>query len=136
MLIVRSRNGVPVRLTEERWRHIVDRHPEMDGQREKVLETLAGRLYLDGVPVSQAVVQKGDVMEAVVKILEKPAEVSWDYDEEADVLYLSVGEPKSAIGVDLGEGVIARYDEKHKELVGVTLIGLRARLLRELDQKR
>ena len=24
MLIVRSRNGVPVRLTEERWRHVVD----------------------------------------------------------------------------------------------------------------
>lgn len=41
MLIVRSRNGVPVRLTEERWRHIVVRHVEIDGQRDKVLETLA-----------------------------------------------------------------------------------------------
>jgi hypothetical protein len=42
VLIVRSRFGVPVRLTEERWRHIVDRHPEMDSQQEKLLETLAG----------------------------------------------------------------------------------------------
>lgn len=75
-------------------------------------------------------------MEAVIKILEKPAEISWDYDEEADVLYLSVGEPRPAIGVDIGEGVIARYDEERKELVGVTLIGLRARLLRELGQRR
>lgn len=41
MLVVRSRNRIPVRLTEERWRHVVVRHPEMDGQREKVLETLA-----------------------------------------------------------------------------------------------
>lgn len=41
MLIVRSRNGVSVRLTEERWHHIVRRHPEMDDQRERVLETLA-----------------------------------------------------------------------------------------------
>ena len=41
MLIVHSRNGVPVRLTEERWRHVVCRHPEMDNQRERVLETLA-----------------------------------------------------------------------------------------------
>jgi len=41
MLIVRSRNGVPVRLTEERWQHIVRRHLEMDNQRELVLETLA-----------------------------------------------------------------------------------------------
>ncbi len=75
-------------------------------------------------------------MEAVIKILEKPANVSWDYDEEADVLYLSVGEPRSAVGVDIGDGVVARYDEENKEVVGVTLIGLRARLLRELDQNR
>lgn len=42
MLVVHSRNGVPVRLTEERWRHIVDRHPEMEDQQERILETLAG----------------------------------------------------------------------------------------------
>jgi len=41
MLIVHSHNGAPVRLTEERWQHIVRRHPEMDNQRERVLETLA-----------------------------------------------------------------------------------------------
>jgi hypothetical protein len=40
LLIVRSRNGVPVRLTEERWRHVVDRHPEMGDLREEVLATL------------------------------------------------------------------------------------------------
>lgn len=40
MLIVRSRGGVPVRLTGERWRHIVQRHPEMESQRDRVLETL------------------------------------------------------------------------------------------------
>lgn len=42
MLKVRSRNGVPIRLTEERWRHLAAQHPEMDGQRGKVLETLTG----------------------------------------------------------------------------------------------
>ncbi|MCD6169866.1 MAG: hypothetical protein J7J76_04875 [Candidatus Latescibacteria bacterium] len=41
MLIVHSRNGVPIRLTEESWQHIVCRHPEMDNQREQILETLA-----------------------------------------------------------------------------------------------
>ena len=40
MLIVHSHNGVPVRLTEERWQHIVHRHPEMDDQRDRILETL------------------------------------------------------------------------------------------------
>jgi uncharacterized protein YuzE len=67
-------------------------------------------------------------MEAV-KILEKPAVVDWDYDGEADVLYLSLGEPTPAVGVDIGEGVILRYDEARQEVVGLTLIGLRARLL-------
>jgi len=40
MLIVHSHSGVPVRLTEERWQHIVRRHPEMYDQRERVLETV------------------------------------------------------------------------------------------------
>jgi uncharacterized protein YuzE len=70
-------------------------------------------------------------MEAV-KILEKPAAINWDYDEEADVLYLSIGKPQPAVGVDIGEGVILRYDETCQEVVGLTLIGLRARLLKSL----
>lgn len=73
-------------------------------------------------------------MEALITIFESSSDVRWDYDEEADVLYLSVGEPRPAVGVDIGEGVIARYSEEHNEVVGVTLVGLRARLLRELDQ--
>ena len=71
-------------------------------------------------------------MEAV-EILEKPAEIDWEYDEEADVLYLSIGEPRVAVGMDIGEGVVLRLDEAHKEVVGLTLIGLRARLMRSLS---
>jgi hypothetical protein len=41
MLIVHPSNDVPVRLTRERWQHIVRRHPEMDNQRRRVLETVA-----------------------------------------------------------------------------------------------
>jgi len=70
-------------------------------------------------------------MEAV-RILEKPAAITWDYDEEADVLYLSIGDPQPAVGIDIGEGVILRYDDAHKEVMGLTLIGLRARLLKSL----
>lgn len=67
-----------------------------------------------------------------VKILEKPTTLNWDYDEEADVLYLSIGEPRPAVSVDVGDGIVLRYDEARKELVGLTLIGLRARLLESL----
>lgn len=70
-----------------------------------------------------------------VKILDKPAAINWDYDDEADVLYLSVGEPRPAIGIDIGEGTVLRYDEARREVIGVTLVGLRARLLKELAAK-
>jgi hypothetical protein len=40
MLIVVSKSGVPIRLSQERWGHVVRRHPEMEGQKEKVLETV------------------------------------------------------------------------------------------------
>ena len=42
----------------------------------------------------------------VLKILDRPDTIDWDYDEEADVLYLSVGTPKPAVGVDIGEGSV------------------------------
>ena len=38
--IVRSRNNVPVRLTDERWHHIEARHPEMRDHKTQVLETI------------------------------------------------------------------------------------------------
>ena len=41
MRIVRSERGIPVRLTDERWRHIVDRHPEMANLKEEALHTIA-----------------------------------------------------------------------------------------------
>ena len=67
-----------------------------------------------------------------VKILEKPSSITWDYDEEADVLYLSIAAPQPALGLDIGDGVIVRYDGARKEVVGLTLVGLRARLLQNL----
>ncbi len=69
-------------------------------------------------------------MEAI-KILEHPANLTWDYDEEADVLYISVGQPRPA--VDIGEGVIVRYDEARHEVVGLTVIGLKDRLLKGIE---
>jgi uncharacterized protein YuzE len=70
-------------------------------------------------------------MEAL-KILGSSKTVTWDYDEEADVLYLSFGDPRPAVGIDIGDGTIARYDEVRNEFVGLTVIGLRERLTRSL----
>ena len=70
-------------------------------------------------------------MEAI-RILEKSEGLDWEYDEEADVLYLSTGEPRAALGVDIGDGIVVRYDESAKEVVGLTVVGLRERTLRGL----
>jgi uncharacterized protein YuzE len=53
----------------------------------------------------------------------------WEYDAEADVLYLSHGEPREAVGVDAGDGLVFRSDEATGTLVGVTIVGVRARLV-------
>lgn len=65
-----------------------------------------------------------------VKILEKKENIDWDYDEEADVLYLSITKPQKAIGVDVGEGIIVRYREDTNEIVGLTIIGFKERFLK------
>jgi len=36
-----SRNGVGIRLTDERWAHIVEQHCELAGMRQDVLEAVA-----------------------------------------------------------------------------------------------
>jgi len=50
--------------------------------------------------------------------------VDWQYDREADTLYVSFGSPRPAIGVDIGEGLIVRYDERTHSIAGVTIVGI------------
>jgi len=73
-------------------------------------------------------------MEAI-KILDKKENLNWDYDEEADVLYISIGEPQKAVGIDIGEGAIVRYVEDKREIVGLTLVGVKERLLSSLKAR-
>ena len=40
MLIVNSKNRVPIRLTEERWQHIVESHNYMKGHKKLMRDTL------------------------------------------------------------------------------------------------
>ena len=67
-----------------------------------------------------------------MKIPERPGTLEWNYDAEADVLYLSLGSPRAAEGVDVGEGVVLRYDSERREVIGLTVVGMRAKLLRGL----
>ena len=68
-------------------------------------------------------------MEEVKLELKEPKErATWEYDEEADVLYISFGKPKKALSFDLGSGVVVRYAEGR--IVGFTIVGLRKVLTR------
>lgn len=71
-------------------------------------------------------------MEAI-KIFDKKDNLDWDYDEEADVLYISIGEPRNALGIDIGDGAVIRYIEKTGEIAGITITGVRERLLKYLS---
>ena len=68
-----------------------------------------------------------------MEILQRPASITGDYDADADVLYLSVGEPRAAVGTGIGDGLVPRYDETLQEVASLTVIGLRQRLLRGLS---
>ena len=67
-------------------------------------------------------------MEAVKLFDKKNAPLNWEYDGEADTLYISFGKPRAVLGVDVGEVVVVRYDEKAREVVGLTIIGVGKRL--------
>lgn len=74
-------------------------------------------------------------MDTRVKILEDSTNITGFYDKEADVLYLSLGEPQDAVALDISDSVIARYHEDSETIVGITLIGLRQRVLNQLNRK-
>jgi uncharacterized protein YuzE len=53
---------------------------------------------------------------------ERKKNLQWDYNTEADVLYISIGKPQKAEGVDIGDGTIVRVNPKTNEIVGFTII--------------
>lgn len=70
-----------------------------------------------------------------LNIAEKKDKIKWDYDAEADVLYISFGNPDNAEGVDIGEGTIIRIQPDSKEIIGVTILNPLQRTLSSLMGK-
>ena len=69
-----------------------------------------------------------------IKIQEKKEKIKWDYDAEADVLYISFGNPKVAEGIDIGDGTIIRLNPDSNEINGVTIINPVKRTLNSMAQ--
>ena len=70
-----------------------------------------------------------------LNISEKKDKIKWNYDAEADVLYISFGNPKNAEGIDIGEGTIIRIQPDSKEIIGVTILNPLYRTLSSLMEK-
>ncbi|MEM3730446.1 MAG: DUF2283 domain-containing protein [Candidatus Bathyarchaeia archaeon] len=66
-------------------------------------------------------------MEKVAVSLEK---IDLDYDEEADVLYISFGKPRQAQdSIEVEDGIIYRIADN--EIVGITITNFKARALKK-----
>jgi len=67
------------------------------------------------------------ILHALPYLIRFPSRRFWvDYDEEADVLYISFHRPQKATDSEMSdEGVLLRY--RGKELVGVTVLDVSAR---------
>ncbi len=63
---------------------------------------------------------------AEVLRIPKAKRLDIDYDEKADVLYISFGKPKAADDGILDNDVILRY--KKKELIGITVMDFKERI--------
>ncbi len=64
--------------------------------------------------------------------MEKERMMQLAYDREADVLYLSIGDPRPAISREIGDDVLLRVDPGTGEVVGLTVLNLSTRDAREI----
>jgi hypothetical protein len=75
MEIVGSKNGVPIRLTEERWLHITEEHSEMAGYYFEVLDTVQDPKAIyegkAGELLAVKEVEPGKYMVAIYKEMDK-----------------------------------------------------------------
>ena len=100
MEIAHSINGVPIRLTDERWEHIVS---------NMVAQILEQPSY-------------SYLLSALTNFIKLPAKKMWlDYDAEVDVLYVHFEEkPLSTHSEMTDDGIILDY--RDKKLVGLTIL--------------
>lgn len=61
-------------------------------------------------------------------------QIAVSYDKDADVLYMSEGNPQQAICKMLNDGIIVRKDPKTKEIVGFTIVDFISHFSKSIPQ--
>lgn len=71
MEIVKSKNGVPIRLTEERWYHIVENHDDLASYYDEVLSVVEESDYVikgyRDASIALKKIEKGKLLAVVYK---------------------------------------------------------------------
>jgi uncharacterized protein YuzE len=57
--------------------------------------------------------------------LSSPSKLVLDYDQEADVLYASLGSPRQAVTDEVDEDILLRYCPPSRDVIGITLVNFR-----------
>jgi len=57
------------------------------------------------------------------------------YDEEGDILDISLGKPKKAISAEVSDDIIERLDVKTKKIVGFTILNFQKRFKNKADKQ-
>ena len=59
--------------------------------------------------------------------MEKNDMMQLSYDQDADVLYITIGTPRRAVSREIGDDVLLRVDPDTQEVVGLTVLNLSTR---------
>ena len=111
---VRSVNGVPIRLTDERWDHVATRHEALKSRRQDVLATI-------------------EIQRIVHESLDIPSRFEYDYDREADVLYVTFERGVEDDSIFTSNDLVLRYSGQ--KLLSVTILHASQRANLHLPQE-
>lgn len=54
--------------------------------------------------------------------------INYDYDEDEDILYVTIGKPTPSVSEEIEEGILIRRDIKTHKLTGVTILDYKDRI--------
>lgn len=63
----------------------------------------------------------------VANVSTSNTKIVYNYDNEDDILYLSIGEPEPSITNELEEGIFIRRNKKTKKITGLTILDYKYR---------
>ena len=120
-----SANKISIRLPKERWLHIMDSHDDLAGRKEEMLNIYNVTNYI--FYEERNYMEKADInniqsiVPNIIALSQKKRRFSFDYDKDADVLYISFQKPQQATDTEMiNDDILLR--KRKNEIVGITVL--------------